>query len=613
MTQLKSGIQNSISDYFDLYLNYNFVTIQMYHLFYRQLIRFFTNYPENKMKNYFIIVMLILVSSSFAQNEQGKIFNPLSSKTSFGIDGGITYPKTDFKETEIDYIVRLLGDYYFPTYDNGIFGISVAGAFGYAASSGRPGYKVDYPPLDEFRTQMIMLSGGASYTVTNWESVYPYFAARFGWINYQPKDIDGNELERNKQNKYSPNDWFANGELGIKFMLSNSVSLNIVGAMDYLPFDNLDDSPNAITGGSDNDIFFTLTGGFQFYFGGIKDSDGDGVRDEEDLCPDTPPSVIVDRFGCPADADKDGVPDYLDKCPNTPNNISVDLGGCPLDIDGDGVPDYLDLCNDTPLGVAVDTRGCPSDTDDDGVPDFKDLCPNTPVGTEVNKWGCPLEEEIFEPITKTEFILSGGINFETGKADLLPSAYTELEKVLKVMKDYPETKWKIEGHTDITGSHTLNMNLSVNRAKSVYNYFTSNGISAARLSYNGYGPDYPIADNLTETGKALNRRVAIVLVSDKENEAKNITAPKEVLKYNITAERNVGKMIFTDGYLYCVQVSSWRARGKAESEARRLESEGYNAFITIAELPELDGTWYRVRVGYYNTFDEANRIREKVK
>ena len=94
---------------------------------------------------------------------------------------------------------------------------------------------------------------------------------------------------------------------------------------------------------------------------------------------------------------------------------------------------------------------------------------------------------------------------------------------------------------------------------------------------------------------------------------KTLTAPKENHAYNVTAERNVGKMIFTDGYLYCVQVSSWRAREKAESEAMRLESDGYNAFIVIAELPELDGTWYRVRVGYYNTFDEANRIRERVK
>lgn len=565
------------------------------------------------MKNYFIIIMLILVSSSFAQNGQGKMFNPLSSKASIGLEGGITYPKTDFKKTEIDYIVRLLGDYYFPTSNDGIFGLTIAGAFGYATGSGRPGYKVDYPPLTEFRTQMMMLSGGVSYTITYWNSVYPYFAARLGWINYEPRDVEGNDLERNKQNKYSSNDWFANGELGIKFMLSNSISFNIAGAMDYIRFDNLDDSPNSITGGSDNDIFFTLTGGLQFYFGGIKDTDGDGVSDEYDMCPDTPPAVMVDAFGCPADTDKDGVADYIDKCPNTPKNISVDLDGCPLDVDGDGVPDYMDLCNDTPVGVTVDRRGCPLDADDDGVPDFKDLCANTPVGTEVNKWGCPIDEEVFEPITKTEFILPGGINFESGKSDLLPSAYTELDKILKVLKDYPETKWKIEGHTDNTGSQKLNKELSINRAKSVYNYFVSNGISSARLSYNGYGFDYPIADNTTETGKALNRRVAIVLVTENEIEAKNITAPKEKRAYNVTAERNVGKMIFTDGYLYCVQVSSWRAREKAESEAKRLESDGYNAFIVIAELPELDGTWYRVRVGYYNTFDEANRIRERVK
>ena len=98
--------------------------------------------------------------------------------------------------------------------------------------------------------------------------------------------------------------------------------------------------------------------------------------------------------------------------PNTPRNVSVDLDGCPLDIDGDGVPDYMDLCNDTPIGVTVDSRGCPFDSDDDGVPDYKDLCPNTPVGTEVNKWGCPIDEEVVEPITKTEFVLNGGVNFE---------------------------------------------------------------------------------------------------------------------------------------------------------------------------------------------------------
>ena len=126
-------------------------------------------------------------------------------------------------------------------------------------------------------------------------------------------------------------------------------------------------------------------------------------------------------------------------------------------------------------------------------------------------------------LQKTEFILSGGINFETGKAELLSVAYPELDKVLKVMKDYPDTKWKIEGHTDNTGNYNKNIELSKQRAQSAYNYFVSNGIDRSRLIINGYGPDFPIADNKTETGKALNRRVAIILISDEK--VKNITEP----------------------------------------------------------------------------------------
>ena len=53
----------------------------------------------------------------------------------------------------------------------------------------------------------------------------------------------------------------------------------------------------------------------QLYLSGVKDTDDDGVSDGEDICPDTPPNVRVDEFGCPVDSDKDGVPDYLDKCP----------------------------------------------------------------------------------------------------------------------------------------------------------------------------------------------------------------------------------------------------------------------------------------------------------
>lgn len=561
----------------------------------------------------FLIIFLILNQSIHSQQIETKRFNPLSSKTAFGFSGGLTYAKTDFTNSKADYILNLTGDYYFPTYNSAIFGINIEGSYGYAAGTGRPGYRVYYPPLDEFRTKLMMLSGGVSVTYANWKNIYPYAAVRAGWINYQPMDADGNELSRNRQNLYSPNDWFAVGELGVRFMLSNSVSFNAAATMDYLPFDNLDDSPNSITGGTDKDIFFTGKIGFSFYFGGITDTDNDGVSDDDDLCPDTPPNVKVDEHGCPTDTDKDGVPDYLDKCPNTPRNVPVDMNGCPLDVDGDGVPDYLDLCPDTPTGVRVDSRGCPLDEDEDGVPDYRDLCPNTPIGTEVNKWGCPNEEKEYEPIKQKEIILNGAVNFEINKAGLLPAAYTELNQVLKVMQDYPDTKWRIEGHTDNTGSYKLNKELSLKRAQAVYNYFVNNGIDGTRLFVKGLGPDFPVADNNTETGRALNRRVAIVLVTGNEPDKESVNDLITSRTYNVSAERNVGRMIFTDGYLYCFQVSSWRSREKAESEMKKLKAKGYDAFIVIANLPELDGTWYRVRVGYFGSMEEAERARNNVK
>ena len=61
-----------------------------------------------------------------------------------------------------------------------------------------------------------------------------------------------------------------------------------------------------------------------------KDSDGDGVNDDKDRCPNTPAGVKVDMNGCPVDSDGDGVPDYKDKCANTPAGVKVDMSGCPV-------------------------------------------------------------------------------------------------------------------------------------------------------------------------------------------------------------------------------------------------------------------------------------------
>lgn len=120
------------------------------------------------------------------------------------------------------------------------------------------------------------------------------------------------------------------------------------------------------------------------------DSDGDTVIDRNDLCPGTAAGVKVNASGCPAagDADKDGVPDDRDQCAATPVGARVDAKGCEFDADGDGVTDFNDRCPTTPAGAAVDASGCESDGDGDGVPDSRDRCPGTLAGTGVDDQGC---------------------------------------------------------------------------------------------------------------------------------------------------------------------------------------------------------------------------------
>ena len=236
------------------------------------------------------------------------------------------------------------------------------------------------------------------------------------------------------------------------------------------------------------------------------DSDHDGVVDGIDQCPDTPAGATVDARGCPSDADGDGVFDGIDQCPNTPAGAMVDKAGCPLDSDIDGVPDGIDKCPNTPPGVEVDSVGCQrfKDSDGDGVDDTKDKCPNTPHGTRVDAAGCPI---LFTP-ERTPVILRGVI-FETGKSALKPESFTVLDIVAQSLQANPDIRIEIAGYTDNTGAAATNAGLSQARAEAVRMYLATRGVTPNRMVAKGYGPANPIAPNTTAAGRAQNRRVEL--------------------------------------------------------------------------------------------------------
>ena len=557
----------------------------------------------------FILITLITISS-IAQDTRYSQLHPLSGKWAITVEGGVTLAKTDFNESLVDYYSRLMGEYFFQTKNPGIFGLRLFGSFGNLKGSG--GASSSYPP-QEFKTSIIQIGGGLNYAFAISDAVIPYLYAGASYLSFDPMDFNGNKLPNNEAGKYSNNLLSLQGEFGIKFLLSENFGFNFNGAVNYEQSDELDD----IAVGLNDDIYFTFIGGLSFYFGGQKDSDMDGIMDEDDACPETPQGVRVDNFGCPIDSDKDGVPDYLDRCANSPANVIVDASGCPRDSDLDGVADYLDQCSQTPPNVKVDIRGCPLDEDFDGVPDFRDMCLGTPVGIEVDKFGCQIESQEEELPDISRLVLEGEVNFEIGKSELLPAAIAQLGAFIKILKEYTDSRWRIEGHTDNTGSYNLNMKISSQRAISVAEYLIDHGIDNSRLEIFGYGPDYPVGDNSTQFGRALNRRVTIEIIDGADSKEQKRSKPPVVIitdtEYNVSIERNVGNMIYTDGKFYSYQVSSWRTNSKAQSEVNRLRERGFNAFVVEAKnIPDLEGTWYRVRIGYFHSLIEARENKAAI-
>nr|WP_299032437.1 OmpA family protein [uncultured Tenacibaculum sp.] len=238
-------------------------------------------------------------------------------------------------------------------------------------------------------------------------------------------------------------------------------------------------------------------------FNGCPDTDGDGIKDSDDACPEV--AGLAALNGCP-DADGDGIADKDDACPTEKGTKANN--GCP-DADGDGVVDGKDKCPNT-AGPAAN-NGCPwPDTDGDGVLDKDDKCPNE-AGVASNN-GCP-EVVIKEEAVKKLNEFARAIYFNSGKSTFRTGTAGKLDLIAGIMKEYPKANFSIQGHTDSSGSNSLNQRLSEKRAKAVLDYLiTKGGIDSKRLTSAGFGEDYPIADNKTRAGRAENRRVEIKLV-----------------------------------------------------------------------------------------------------
>lgn len=182
-----------------------------------------------------------------------------------------------------------------------------------------------------------------------------------------------------------------------------------------------------------------------------------------------------------------------------------------IDSDGDGVYDYRDKCPDTPAGRQVNEDGCELDTDGDGIVDGDDKCPTVYAKTPD---GCPIAEAPqaepapLAPAAPAKLVLED-VNFDYDKATLRPEAHATLDQAAESLKAWGDGKVEVAGHTDSRGSERYNMSLSLRRANAVRDYLIGKGIAADRLITKAYGESQPVADNDTEEGRSKNRRVEL--------------------------------------------------------------------------------------------------------
>ncbi len=106
-------------------------------------------------------------------------------------------------------------------------------------------------------------------------------------------------------------------------------------------------------------------------------------------------------------------------------------------------------------------------------------------------------------------LFKSDMTFDHNSATIQPGLYSELDRIANVMKQYPDTLIRVEGHTDSTGSEQYNMDLSQKRAQAVVNLLAQRYVSSNRIQPVGYGETMPIATNQTEAGRLMNRRVEI--------------------------------------------------------------------------------------------------------
>lgn len=337
-------------------------------------------------------------------------------------------------------------------------------------------------PYSSFKTKLhwaASLSAQVTFGNINWLSdknmVIPYVSAGAGWAGYRPY-LNDESIDYNAGKDIT--EFFIPAGVGLKFIASEGVNIDLGYRMNFVDGDNLD---GYNMGSNHKDRFSYGFAGVEFVLGKKGNQqllahnpvadlkmdlmDANNAAKQAQAAAEASTSKISSLEGqisqLKMDSDKDGVADYLDKCPNTPDTVKVDGSGCPLP---------------------------------------KMAPPPPPAQTVI----------ITEEDRRIVSDAIKNLEFETGKSTIRERSYSSLDRVAEILvkKNF---SLKLAGHTDNVGSDASNLKLSKDRAESVKAYLVSKGANPSRIEATGYGESQPIASNKTAAGRQQNRRVEFTL------------------------------------------------------------------------------------------------------
>ncbi|WP_363151769.1 OmpA family protein [uncultured Mucilaginibacter sp.] len=303
-----------------------------------------------------------------------------------------------------------------------------------------------------------------------------YFTGGLGLVAYNPVLTLANGTTIDNKNKHNGSNTYAKEMfvpvgLGVKFRLSDRVALNFGYTENFVDGDYFDGIKNPATPLHKDK--------YSYAYGGLEVSLGSSAKPNLDWV--NPVAMMYDELNDPT------LRQEVQALKGRVSNVEKAVDDLKKDSDGDGVADQFDKCPNTPAGTVVDGSGCP-------------LKIPAPIDTSVFMRKGAVVQGAAVPTAYAN------IQFEFDSSGLRPTAFPILDATSADLRSSKKTI-TVAGYASSEGTAAHNLRLSKDRANAVKTYLVNSGVEAKHIKVKGYGETNPVADNSTEAGRELNRRV----------------------------------------------------------------------------------------------------------